>query len=138
LARLRTLSAQILEVMRSMPECRLDDLALTCREYPWQAIFIEVNHLSREGRLRLTIVGTGACTVRLVARALPGKAYEGPLLTREKTMKKDNEKSQKGCNDQKSDTLRKWGSARVPQPISARLTCSETQLEALMSEGEST
>ncbi len=38
-----------------------------------------------------------------------------------------------------ADTLKKlkWGSVRLPQPTSARLTCSEAELEELMSEGES-
>jgi hypothetical protein len=52
-------------------------------------------------------------------------------------MKKDNAKFQKGHNDRRSDTLRKWGSERVVQPSSAYLTCNEAELEVLMSEGES-
>ena len=53
-------------------------------------------------------------------------------------MKKDNAKSQKRRNDRKSDTTRKWGKDRVLQPSSVHLTCNEAELEALMSEGEST
>ncbi len=51
-------------------------------------------------------------------------------------MKSDRVKSQNGRNDQKSDSVRKWGSARVPQPSSIYLTCSEAELEALMLKGE--
>jgi hypothetical protein len=61
----------------------------------------------------------------------------GSLSTKGETVKKDNTKSPTGRNDQKSDTFRKQ-TARAPQPASVRLTCNEAQLDALMSEGEST
>jgi hypothetical protein len=51
-------------------------------------------------------------------------------------MEKENAKSQKGHSDQKSDSVCKGGSARVPQPSSIYLTCTEAELEALMSKGE--
>lgn len=133
----RTLSDQILAVMHRTPYCRLDELAMTCQDYPWQAVFIEVNRLSQEGQLRLTIANTGVCTVRLIARALPVQSHGGLIVTREETMNKNKVKSQQGRNDQKPNLLRKWSSVRVPQPTSARLTCSEAELEELMSEGES-
>ena len=53
-------------------------------------------------------------------------------------MKSDNAKSPKEHSDQKSDELRKRGSARAPQRVSDGLTCNEAQVEALLSEGEST
>lgn len=55
-----------------------------------------------------------------------------------KTVKKDNAKFPKGHNDKKSDALRKRGSARAPQRDGDGLTCNEAQVEALLSEGEST
>ena len=55
----------------------------------------------------------------------------------EHTMKRDNAKSQEGRHDQKSDPAHTGSSARMPQPVSIRLTCSEAELETLMSEGES-
>jgi len=61
----------------------------------------------------------------------------GSLSTKGETVNKDNTKSPTGQNDQKLDTLRKQA-ARAPQPTSVRLTCDEAQLDALMSEGEST
>ena len=54
------------------------------------------------------------------------------------TVKKDNAKSSQGHNDQKSDKLRKRGSARAQQRDGDGLTCNEAQVEALLSEGEST
>lgn len=53
-------------------------------------------------------------------------------------MKKDNAECSKGRNDQKSDTSRKRGSARAQQRDADGLTCNEAQVEALLSEGEST
>ena len=61
----------------------------------------------------------------------------GSLSTKGGTVEKDNTNSPTGRNDQKSDTLRKQA-ARPPQPTSIRPTCNEAQLDALMSEGEST
>ena len=54
------------------------------------------------------------------------------------TVKKDDAKSSKAPNDQKSDKLHKRGGARPPQPAGDGLTCNEAQVEALLSEGEST
>lgn len=53
MARYRSLSDQILAVMHRSPDCRLDELAMACQDYPRQALFIEMNRLSQEGRLRL-------------------------------------------------------------------------------------
>jgi hypothetical protein len=61
----------------------------------------------------------------------------GSLSMKGGTVKNDNTKSPTGRNDQKSDTFRKQA-ARAPQPTSVRLTCNEAQLDALMSDGEST
>lgn len=55
-----------------------------------------------------------------------------------KTVKKDKTELSNGHTDKKSDTVRKRGSARAPQRVSDGLTCNEAQVEALLSEGEST
>jgi hypothetical protein len=49
----------------------------------------------------------------------------------------DNAKPQKGHNNEKSATARNWGTAYRPQLTSVHLTCNESELEVLMSEGES-
>jgi hypothetical protein len=76
-----TVSDRILEVMRYTPECRLDDLVRTCRDFSRQAILLEVNHLSREGQLQLTLISARAFAVRLIERESPGKVHEdsGPV-----------------------------------------------------------
>lgn len=57
--------------MRHTPECRLDDLVMNCQDFSWQAVLIEVNRLSREGRLNLTLISTRAFAVRLIERESP-------------------------------------------------------------------
>ena len=130
-----TVSEQILEVMRRTPDCRLDDLVLSCKSFPLQAVLIEVSRLSRKGQLQLTLVSTGSFTVQLLSKNCRPRLVRG-LLTRGEAMKKENAKSQKGRNDQKSDSVRKWDSTCVPQPSSIYLTCREAELEALILKGE--
>lgn len=130
-----TVSEQILEVMRCTPDCRLDDLVLRCKSFPLQVLLPEVSRLSRVGQLQLTLDSTGFFTLQLLSMNCRPRLVRG-LLTRGETMKKENVKSQKGHSDQRSGTARKWDSARVPQPSSVYLTCSEADLEALMLKGE--
>ena len=129
-------SDRILEVMRRIPDCSLDDLVLNCQDFPLQAVLIEVSRLSRVGQLQLTLVSMGSFTVQLLSANCRPRFVRG-LLTRRETIEKENAKSQKGRNDQKSDSVHTRNSARMPQPVSIHLTCNEAELEALMSEGES-
>ena len=110
-------SDRILEVMRRIPDCPLDDLVLNCRDIPLNSVLFEVSRLSREGLLQLTLVSTGSFTVQLLSANCRPRLVRG-LLTRGETMEKKNAKSQKGRNDQKSDSVRTWNSART---ASARL-----------------
>jgi hypothetical protein len=71
-----TVSDRILEIMRYTPECKLDDLVRICWDFSWQEVLLEVNHLSREGQLQLTLISARAFTVRLVERESPVKACE--------------------------------------------------------------
>jgi hypothetical protein len=66
MARPLLVSDHILEVMRRIPDCRLDDLVLNCQDFPLQAVLTEVSRLSREGHLQLTLVSTGSFTVQLL------------------------------------------------------------------------
>ena len=129
-------SDRILQVMRGTPDCRLDDLVLSCREFSLQAVLSEVSRLSRVGQLQLTLVSMGSFTVQLLSANCRPRFVRG-LLTRRETIEKENAKSQKGRNDQKSDSVHTRNSARMPQSVSIHLTCNESELEALMSEGES-
>lgn len=53
-------------------------------------------------------------------------------------MKKSKIKPSGGRKDRPSDTGHKPGVARLPQSIGDGLTCSEAQIEDLLSKGEST
>lgn len=53
---------QILEFVKAHPNCTLDELTLQLQEWSWSQVFIEVDRLSRFGRLRLTKKGAGFIT----------------------------------------------------------------------------
>ncbi len=111
-----TVSEQILEVMRRTPDCRLDDLVLSCKSFPLQAVLIEVSRLSRKNQLQLTLGSTGSFTLQLLSENCRPRLVRG-LLARGETMEKENAKSQKENNGQKLWTVRR-SSKRVPQPSS--------------------
>jgi hypothetical protein len=98
-----TVSDRILEVMRGIPDCRLDDLVLSCPGFPLQVVLSEVSRLSRGGQARLTLVSTGSFTIQLLNANGRSRPVRDPL-NREGIMKRDNAKSQKGRNNKKSDT----------------------------------
>lgn len=62
-----TVSEQILEVMRRTPDCRLDDLVLSCKRFPLEVLLSEVSRLSRKNQLRLTLASTGSFTLQLLS-----------------------------------------------------------------------
>jgi hypothetical protein len=67
MARSPIISARILEALRSAPDCRLDDLVLSCKKFPLQTVLFEVSRLSREGQLQLTLASTGSFTLQLLS-----------------------------------------------------------------------
>lgn len=79
MARHVTVSKHILEALRCTPDCRLDDLVSSCKDFPLQAVLSEVSHLSREGQLRLTLVSTGAVTLQLLKRNFRPRLVKSPL-----------------------------------------------------------
>lgn len=137
MTRYLAVSDRILEIMRGIPDCRLDDLVVNCQDSLSQVVLSEISHLSREGQLQLTLLNTGFFTVQLLNANGRSRLAKTPF-NMEKTMKRDSAKPQQGRNNKKSGTARRLDSVRVAQPSSIHLTCNEAQLEALMSEGEST
>ncbi|MDZ4853373.1 MAG: hypothetical protein SGJ26_00675 [Nitrospirota bacterium] len=137
MTRYLAVSDRILEIMRGIPDCRLDDLVVNCQDSLSQVVLSEISHLSREGQLQLTLLNTGSFTVQLLNANGRSRLAKTPF-NMEKTMKRDSAKPQQGRNNKKSGTARRLDSVRVAQPSSIHLTCNEAQLEALMSEGEST
>ena len=139
MTRYLAVSDRILEIMQGIPDCRLDDLVVNCQDSLSQVVLSEISHLSREGQLQLTLLNTGFFTVQLLNANGRSRLAKTPF-TMEKTMKSDSAKLQRGRNNnnKKSGAARRLGSLRAAQPSSIHLTCNEAQLEALMSEGEST
>ena len=137
MTRYLAVSDRILEIMRGIPDCRLDDLVVNCQDSLSQVVLSEISHLSREGQLQLTLLNTGSFTVQLLNANGRSRLAKTPF-TMEKTMKRDSAKPQQGRNNKTSGTARRLDSVRVAQPSSIHLSCNEAQLEALMSEGEST
>lgn len=56
---LTSVQSQILEALRRSPGCQLDDLVARCPDLTWNQVFIEVDGLTRAGRLNLTSLGHG-------------------------------------------------------------------------------
>lgn len=59
---------QILEAVSEHPDCTLDELVQRLPDFHWSHIFLEVDQLSRAGRLRLTRTGSGFVTTLRVSR----------------------------------------------------------------------
>lgn len=57
-----TAADQILEFVRIYPGCGLDEVATGLHQWNWSEVFIEVDRLSRSGRLRLMKSGSGFLT----------------------------------------------------------------------------
>jgi hypothetical protein len=47
------LRKRIFRIVRKNKVCDLDELILECTSYSWTAVFVEVDQLSRAGKLRL-------------------------------------------------------------------------------------
>ena len=50
---------RILETVSQMPGCLLEEVVVACPDLSWNQVFLEVDRLSREGRICLTPKGTG-------------------------------------------------------------------------------
>jgi hypothetical protein len=72
------ISARILEALRSAPDCRLDDLVLSCKNFPLQTVLFEVSRLSREGQLQLTLASTGSFTLQLLSENCRSRFVKSP------------------------------------------------------------
>ncbi|TMQ30686.1 MAG: hypothetical protein E6K65_04295 [Nitrospirae bacterium] len=65
MSQLRTIADRILDAVHRAPGCQLDDLVLSVPELTWNQVFLEVDHLSRTGQVRLTAMGKGTYTIWL-------------------------------------------------------------------------
>ncbi len=58
-----TLADRIIECIAHHPGCGLDDIVTFCPELTRNQIFLEVDHLSRDGILKLAAAGTSRYTI---------------------------------------------------------------------------
>ncbi len=54
----------IMETIAHRQSCYLDELVTECPTLTWNRIFLEVDRLSRAGRLRLSLIAPGRYTVQ--------------------------------------------------------------------------
>jgi hypothetical protein len=59
------LRKRVLRLVRKEKMCDLDELILECTSYSWTDVFLEVDQLSRSGKLRLLSSKAGEYTVML-------------------------------------------------------------------------
>jgi hypothetical protein len=59
------LRKRVLGIVRKQKMCDLDELILKCKSYSWTDVFLEVDHLSRSGELRLLSKKAGEYSVSL-------------------------------------------------------------------------
>ncbi len=57
-----TVAEEILEVVRTNPDCTLEELTQRLEWFSWSQVFLEVDRLSRSGQLILTQTGIGFIT----------------------------------------------------------------------------
>jgi hypothetical protein len=54
-----TMASKILQVVRAHPGCGIDDLVERLSDAQWSEVFVEVDRLSRSGKLRITKPNSG-------------------------------------------------------------------------------
>ncbi len=64
---------RILKAVRRAHTCDLDTLADSLPDLTWNQVFLEVDRLSRLGRIRVTAEGSGTYLIRLPER---GKKFD--------------------------------------------------------------
>ena len=63
-----TVADQIIERVSYAPGCLLEDVVRACPGLTWNQVFLEVDRLSREGKMVLTTKGPGLYAVSLPNR----------------------------------------------------------------------
>lgn len=57
--------ARIIQAVAEHPGCLIEELVLACPDLTWNQVFLQVDHLSRTGAIRLSRRGPATYTVRL-------------------------------------------------------------------------
>jgi hypothetical protein len=58
-----TVEDLIIDIVRSAHICDLEEVARKCTDLTWNQVFLEVDRLSRNGKIKLTPSGRGAYTL---------------------------------------------------------------------------
>jgi hypothetical protein len=61
-----TMRDDILHTILSRPGCLLEELIFACPQATWNQVFLEIDHLSRTGQVRLSLEGPGLYRVSQV------------------------------------------------------------------------
>jgi hypothetical protein len=64
-----TVTDRVLDAVSHAPGCLLDELLLACSDLTWNQVFLEIDRLSRTGRVRLRPAGFGLYTLWLPERS---------------------------------------------------------------------
>ena len=65
MSQLGTLADRILDAVHRAPGCQLDELVLSVPELTWNQVFLEVDRLSRDGQVLVTLDTGGRYMIRL-------------------------------------------------------------------------
>ena len=63
-----TITNRILKRLRRSPECELEELVFSCKEFTWHDTLLELVRLNRRGQVEMKTSRTGICKIRLCSR----------------------------------------------------------------------
>lgn len=69
------ISLKILDILKQHDACDMEDLMSVCPSFTWNQVFLEVDHLSRTGELRLVPKRAGVYAVTLPVAAIGEGAH---------------------------------------------------------------
>jgi hypothetical protein len=56
---------RILKQLRRSPECEVEELVFSCKEFTWHDTLLELVRLNRRGQVEMKTYRTGICKIRL-------------------------------------------------------------------------
>jgi hypothetical protein len=68
--RYRTVADRIIQAASQTPGCLVEELVLACPDLTWNQVFLEVDRLSRNGEIWLTLEGPGIYSIRPARKVL--------------------------------------------------------------------
>jgi hypothetical protein len=96
MSQLGTVAGRILDAVCSAPGCQLDDLVLSVPELTWNQVFLEVDHLSRTGQVRVTARGKGRIQSGYRMRR---KEHDPPIISRDPRKEANHDRGCSGISD---------------------------------------